>query len=296
MLSIHRRTLYLLLVMCVGHVLLISVQVQSKSGLPLLESVSFGVFSGAQHGTASLADGVSSVWRRYLAVGGVARENDALKQQVVELEGALASERALSDQTRGLEDLLKLQKSKTLPTLAAHVIGGSPSPESLTITIDRGSADGIADSMAVLSPMGVVGRVIGDPATHMAQVQLLIGRTAAAGAFLERTGAGGVVEGGYANPPLQMQYLPGSADVQPGDRVLTSGQDSLFPRGFLIGTVDRTERGTGLYRTTMIKPAVDFTHVDVVLVVTERPVVLPPPEAIPAPATPAARGKGRGGL
>jgi rod shape-determining protein MreC len=297
MLALHRRTLYLLLTVCVGHVLLISVQVQSKSGLPLLESVSFGVFSGAQHGSTSVADGVTSTWRRYLALGGVAQQNEALKQQIVELEGALASERALSDRTRSLEDLLHLQRTGTPPTVAARVTGGSPSPESLTITIDRGAADGIGDSMAVLSPMGVVGRVVGDPAPHMAQVQLLIGRTAAAGAFLERSGTGGVVAGGYANPPLQMLYLPSSADVQVGDRVLTSGQDSLFPRGFLIGTVDRTERGSGLYRTTMIRPSVDFTHIDVVLVVTQRPVALPsPPESIPVPATSPTRPRGRGGL
>jgi rod shape-determining protein MreC len=299
MLAIHRRTLYLLLIISVGHVLLISVQVQSKSGLPLLEAFSFGAFSHVQQGSTGLVDGVTSIWRRYLALGGVARENDALRQQVVEMEGALASERALSERTRNLEELLRLQRSTTTPTVAANVKAGSPSPEALTITIDRGAADGLADSMAVLAPAGVVGRVIGDPAPHLAQVQLLIGRTAAAGAFLERTGTGGVVAGGYASPPLQMLYLPSSADVQVGDRVLTSGQDGLFPRGFLIGTVDRTERGSGLYRTTMIRPAVDFTHIDVVLVVKERPVVpAAPPDIIPAPApaAPAGRGRGRGGL
>jgi rod shape-determining protein MreC len=297
MLAIHRRTLYLLLIISVGHVLLISVQVQSKSGLPLLESVSFGAFSSVQQGSTGLADRVVSIWRRYIALGGVAQENEALHQQLVELEGALASERALSDRTRSLEELLRFQRSLTTPTVAARVIAGSPSPDSLTITIDRGSADGVADSMAVLSPAGVVGRVIGEPAPHLAQVQLLIGRTAAAGAYLERGGTGGVVAGGYANPPLQMLYLPSSAEVQVGDRVLTSGQDSLFPRGFVIGTVDRTERGAGLYRTTMVRPSVDFTHVDLVLVVTQLPVALPAaPEPIPAPASSAGRGRGRGGL
>jgi rod shape-determining protein MreC len=296
MLAIHRRTLYLLLIISVGHVLLISVQVQSKSGLPLLESVSFAAFSRVQGGSTGVADGVLSVWRRYLALGGVAQENQTLHAQVAELEGALASERAVARQTRALEDVLQFRQTIDTPTIAARVIAGSPSPESLTVTIDRGTADGIGDSMAVLSPTGVVGRVIGDPAPHLAQVQLLIGRTAAAGAYLERSGTGGVVAGGYANPPLQMLYLPSAADVQVGDRVLTSGQDSLFPRGFLIGTVDRTERGSGLYRTTMIKPAVDFTHIDIVLV----SLAMPPapsslPDILPIPRAPATRGRGRGG-
>ena len=296
MLAIHRRTLYLLLTISVGHVLLISVQVQSKSGLPVLESASFGAFSRVQSGSTSVADTLLSIWHRYIALGGVAQQNETLHAQVTELEGALASERALESQTRGLEDLLHFQQSIDMPMVAAHVIAGSPSPESLTVTIDRGKADGVAESMAVLAPAGVVGRIIGDPAPHLAQVQLLIGRTAAAGAYLERSGAGGVVSGGYADPPLQMLYLPSSADVQVGDRVLTSGQDSLFPRGFLIGTVARAERGSGLYRTTMIKPAVDFSHVDVVLVSITRP--SPPqvqPDLIPLPRPPAGRGRGRGG-
>lgn len=297
MLAIHRRTLYLLLTISVGHVLLISVQVQSKNGLPLLEAASFGAFSGVQSGSTGVADWALSVWRRYVALGGVAQQNQALHQQVAELEGALASERALTGQTRALEDLLHFQQSIDMPMVAARVIAGSPSPESLTVTIDRGKADGVTDSMAVLAPAGVVGRVIGDPAPHLAQVQLLIGRTAAAGAYIERSGTGGVVAGGYADPPLQMLYLPSAADVKVGDRVLTSGQDSLYPRGFLIGTVDRTERGSGLYRTTMIKPAVDFSHIDVVLVSISHQAAPPvQPDVIPLPRPPAGRGRGRGGV
>jgi rod shape-determining protein MreC len=296
MLAINRRTLYLLLVISVGHVLLISVQVQSKSGLPLLEAVSFNVFARAQHGSMSVGDGLAGLWHHYLALGGVSRQNEALQSRVVELEGALASERAIAGQTHALEATLAMRQSMTTATIAARVIAGSPSPESLTITIDRGADDGIADNMAVLAPAGVVGRVIGQPSPHLAQVQLLIGRTAAAGAYLERSGTGGVVAGGFADPPLQMLYLPSAADVKPGDRVLTSGQDNLFPAGFLIGTVDRTDRGSGLYRTTMIKPAVDFSHIQAVLVVLERPIVLPPSAETPVATTPiGARGKGRGG-
>jgi len=298
MLAINRRTLYLLLVISLGHVLLISVQVQSKSGLPLLESLSFSTFSKVQRGSTGLADGLASLWRRYLALGGVSRENDALKARVAELESALANEHALAMRTHALEDVLGMRESVPAPIVVARVIAGSPSPESLTVTIDRGSADGVGESMAVLAPAGVVGRVVGQPAPHLAQVQLLIGRTAAAGAYLERTGAGGVVTGGFARPPLQMLYLQSTADVKPGDRVLTSGQDSLFPKGFLIGTVESTDHTTGLYRTTTIAPAVDFSHIETVMVVIERPVAPSAMPEVPPPpkAAPGATGRGRGGL
>ena len=81
------------------------------------------------------------------------------------------------------------------PTLAAEVIAGNPNPGMLTVTIDRGSADGVQENMAVIAPTGIVGRVVGSPAAHAARVQLIIDRHAAAGAISERARAGGMVVG-----------------------------------------------------------------------------------------------------
>jgi rod shape-determining protein MreC len=288
MLAIHRRTLYLLLAVSVGHVLLISVQVQSKSGLPVLEAAAFGTFARIQQGVTATGDGVRGLWHHYVALVGVARDNDALRRQIVELQGSLEAEQAISSRTRSLEDALRLQPTVPARTLAARIIAGSPAPDSRTVTIDRGAADGIRPDMAVLAVNGVVGRIVNRPSQTAAEVQLLTSRTAAAGAYLERTGAGGVIQGGMANPPLEMVYVKDLADVRAGDRVLTSGEDGIYPRGFLIGTVERAVRGAGQYQTAAVRPVVDFSHLDVVLVVLDRP---PGPGGTGAkPPAPAARG------
>ena len=268
-LAVQRRTTYLLLAICLGHVLLISAQVQSKTGLPVLETVAFGAFARMQQLLGGVADGGHSLWSNYIGLQGAARENAWLRQRNLELEGQLQQAEALASRTRALEEALGLRASIPARVVTARVIAGDPTPGSLTVTIDRGSDDGVQTDMAVIAPRGVVGRVINRPLPHAAQVQLLTGRNAGAAVIFERTGAGGMAVGGAGNPPLRVDLVPNAADVKIGDRVLTSGQDGLFPRGFVIGTVERADRRAGVW-TVAVRPAVDFSHIDVVLVVLEN--------------------------
>jgi rod shape-determining protein MreC len=270
MLGLRRQTFYLLLALSVGHLLLISAQVQSKSGLPVLQAAAFGVFAKVQRVLASVADGGRSVWTNYFALRGVVRENDDLRRRLLDLDGQLQQARAQADRARALESALQLRETVPAPTLAARVIAGAPSPGSLTITIDRGADDGVHAEMAVIGKGGVVGRVINRPQPHAAQVQLLVDRTAAAAVFFEDSGSGGIVQGGRSDPPLRVEYLPGAAKIKVGERVLTSGQDGMYPRGFLVGTVARADYHAGAW-TVVVQPAVDFSHIDIVLVVLAPP-------------------------
>ena len=79
--------------------------------------------------------------------------------------------------------------------------------------------------------------------------------------------AAGVVQGGAGEPPLEMNFVDVLRDIQVGERVLTSGLDGIYPRGFLIGTVERAVKGSGFYSDLRVRPAVDFRRLDVVLVV-----------------------------
>jgi rod shape-determining protein MreC len=167
-----------------------------------------------------------------------------------------------------------------VPTLAAEVIAGNPDPVMRTITIDRGSDDGVTADMAVIAPGGVVGRVIGPVARKAARVQLIIDRNAAAGALTERARAGGMVVGVEAKPPLRMELVSALADVKPGDAVVASGVDGIFPKGYLIGRVEHAERGGGLYLTITVRPGVDFSSLEEVLVVLTPPRPATPDEAV----------------
>jgi rod shape-determining protein MreC len=257
-------------------VILISAQVQSRSGVRVLEAVTFGVFSRIQGGTATVISGVRGAWDSYIGLRGVRAENEALKKQLADAEVRLQEQRALAARAVRLQELLDLRSGMSVPTLAAEVIAGSANPGMMTVTIDRGSADGVIADMGVLASKGIVGRVVAPVASHAARVQLLVDRNAAAGAVTERTRAGGMVVGVDGDPPMRMELVPNLADVKPGDLVIASGIDGIYPKGFAIGYVETSERGSGLYRSITVRPAVNFSSLEDVLVV-----MVPPRPATP---------------
>jgi len=277
--DIRRRTGYLFLAVIVGHVILISTQVTTKRGVPMLGAAVFGIFSEVQRGANTVATSVRSGWQDYFALRQVRSENEQLKQQLGELRVRLQEERGLAQQTQSLQKLLDLKTSTTLSTTAASVIAGGASPEFRTITIDRGTGDGLRADMAVLAPAGVVGRII-QPSARASKVQLLIDRSAAAGAIIERTRAQGVVVGTGADE-LRMDYVAGSADVKAGDVVVTSGIDGIYPKGFVIGQIQSVRRGAGEFSAIVIRPAVDFTSLEAVLIVLTPPPAAPDPGVAP---------------
>ena len=255
----------------IGHLILISAQVQSKAGVPVLEGLTFGVFSRIQGGAAGFFRGIGGIWGNYVGLRGVKLENETLKQQVASLEVRLQEQRALASRAERLQALLDLRTSTTLPTIAAEVIAGNPNPGLMTVTVNRGTADGVQADMAVIAPKGVVGRVVGPVAAHAARVQLIIDRSAAVGAVSERTRAGGMAVGVDGDPPLGMELVSNLADVVPGDVIVSSGVDGMYPKGFTIGNVEKSERGPSLHRVIAIRPAVDFSALEDVLIVLVPP-------------------------
>lgn len=279
MLHIRQRAGYLLLTVVVGHVIVISAQVNSKTGDSVLETVGFGAFAEVQRVLSRAAGGAREIWAGYVELRGVRMENEALQRQVADLELRLQHQRALAQRSRSLIGLLDLRERLDLPTIGARVIATDATPWFRTLTIDRGATDGLRSDLPVIAPDGVVGRVVGRPGPRAAKVQLLIDRNAAAGAMLERTRAAGLILGSEASDQdglLRMEYVSNLEDVQRGDVVVTSGIDGIYPKGYIIGTIEVAERAAGLYKMIRVRPAVDFTALEDVLVVMM--------EAPPAPA------------
>lgn len=267
--DIRSRPGALLGVAVVVHVVLISAQVNTTTGIPLLQAVTFGTFAEVQRVSSAIIDGVRNGWTGYLDLRRVRAENAGLRQVLQSLEVRLQEEHAQAQRTDNLRQLLELRERSGLDTAAAEIIAGAASPEFRTVTIDKGTSDGLAANMAVISPAGVVGRII-LPTQSAAKVQLLIDGNAAAGALIERTRVQGVVVG-VGDGSLRMDYVPNTADVKPGDLVVTSGIDGIYPKGFVIGTIETVDRGRGSYHEIVVKPAVDVTRLEEVLVVRAKP-------------------------
>jgi rod shape-determining protein MreC len=263
--DIRQRAGYLFLAVVVAQILLVSAQVNSKTGVPILESVTFGIFAQVQRGASGLVSGVRHVWGGYIGLRHVRAENETLKRTLAEAQVQLQQQRALADRARSLERLLDLRDRSNLATTAAEIIASGATPDFRTVTIDKGRRDGLRRDMAVIAPAGVVGRVVA-PSASAAKVQLLIDRNAAAGALIERSRAQGVVIGA-GDERLQLEYVSEIADIVVGDLVVTSGIDGIYPKGFVIGQVEAVEKSGSSYKRITVRPGVDFTSLEEVLVV-----------------------------
>jgi rod shape-determining protein MreC len=264
-LDIRQHAGYLFLAVTLGHVILISAQVNSRSGVPVLEAVTFGAFSEVQRSVASGVSSIRLVWTHYGSLRNVERENQELKRRLEQVQVEFQETRALADRAGGLQKLLELRDRSNLETAAAEIIALSVSPDFRTLTIDKGKTDGLRTDMAVIAPEGVVGRII-VPSSRAAKVQLLTDRNAAAGALVERSRAQGVVKG-TGESELVLEFVSEAADVAVGDLVVTSGIEGIFPKGFTLGRVDAVEKAGPAYKRISVRPAVDFSALEEVLVV-----------------------------
>jgi rod shape-determining protein MreC len=275
-LDIRQRTGWLFTAVIVGHIILISAQVNTTRGVPVLESVTFGAFAEVQRAATSAVATTQEGWQNYFALQQIRKDNEQLRQEVAQLRIALQQERAVAQQSRTLQQMLGLQDAAQLKTMAAAVIGSGPDAFFRTMTIDKGTQDGLRQDMAVIAPAGVVGRII-MPSRRASKVQLLIDRDAGAGVMIERSRANGVISGSGATDELafragliDLEYVPSTADVKVGDRVVTSGVDGIYPKGFVVGEIQSVEREAGEYRIK-VRPSVDFSSLETVLVVVNAP-------------------------
>jgi len=101
-------------------------------------------------------------------------------------------------------------------------------------------------------------------------VQLLVDRSAAAGALIERTRVAGLVMGDVDEGLLRMEYVSNLEDVRLGDVVITSGGDGVYPKGFVLGDVELVEREVGLHQAIYVRPRVEFNDLENVLVIVDE--------------------------
>ena len=158
------------------------------------------------------------------------------------------------------------------------MIARDPGPLSTSLTIDRGSRDGVTRGMAVVAPQGVVGRVV-EVSHTVSRVALLTDHNSGIDAIVDRTRARGVVQGG-SDGDCYMNYLNRDADVKVGDHVLTSGLDGVFPKGMTIGEVVEVGRKhRGLLQSATVTPSAALDQVEEVMLVAPA---VPPPAEPPA--------------
>ncbi|MDR3085324.1 MAG: rod shape-determining protein MreC [Christensenellaceae bacterium] len=201
---------------------------------------------------------------------------DELSEEKKLIEQDLTRMRELESENERLRALLNaVEQLPEYDLMAARVSGKEPGGWFESFTIDKGRLQGVSKDDVVLGASGLVGRVL-EAYDSTALVMAVIDSRSAVAALVERTRDNGVAQGGLyltdRDELLQMHFLPAGAELQPGDRVISSGLDAIYPKGLLIGTVRSISRDqVGNERYVVLDPAVDFAHLEDVLVMRLSP-------------------------
>jgi rod shape-determining protein MreC len=211
---------------------------------------------------------VRNVWSSYLDLIGVHEQNVQLKQEIDRLRLEQASLAEDARQGERLQDLLAFRQNYINSTVPAQVVGTSGTDRSHVLLLDKGSDDGIADDMPVITPDGIVGR-IREVYPHSAQVLEISDPASAAGVLLEETRTRGILRGSPQGQPQIVNLMPDER-IKPGQVVLTSGGDQVFPRGLPVGVVDHIapDPDNEPMVDVVLKPAANLGRLEEVLVVT----------------------------
>jgi rod shape-determining protein MreC len=212
--------------------------------------------------------GALGFWANYLDWKSVRRENAVLRGDNEQLRVQAMQVGETREENGRLRRLLVLRDRLPLATVAGEVIGREAGGWVRSLTVNRGRGDGIAQQTPVIVPDGLVGRVV-QAHRGAAVVQLLNDPASTVGAVVQRTRTAGLVEGD-AGGTVRFKFMArDGASVAAGDLVVTSGLGTLFPKGLPVGRVVRVEdKGSALFHFAVLAPAVDFSRVEEVLLVT----------------------------
>ena len=221
-----------------------------------------------ERGAHAIGSGVRNTWYNYIDLRHARQENEALKGEVarMRLDEAAIAEDALEG--RRLQALLAFRQRYVGSTVAAQVIGTSATDQSHILTIDKGSHDGLKPDMPVITPDGIVGK-IREVAATTAQVVEISDQTSGAGVILESTRIRGILHGTITGR-VQIGNLTADSRIKPGEKVLTSGGDQVFPRGLPVGVIESIapDPDHQPYMAITIHPAADLNRIEEVLVIT----------------------------
>jgi rod shape-determining protein MreC len=263
--------------------LLLSVNARHPGRIDPLGRAFLEVMAPFQRVTSIVTGRTADVWRGYVDLLGVARENGRLRGRLHELERHATEQRELELMNRRLKRLLAFQRRLPTQVVSAEVTGRDATAWFQSLTLNKGERDGIQSGMPVLAPDGVVG-LISKTSPHASRVLLLTDPNSGVDVLIQRTRVRGIVSGLLEKGAI-LKYVKRADDVQVGDRIVTSGLDGIFPKGVSVGRVTRVSRkDRGLFLYAEVTPTADASRLEEVLVTAASGAELLDPRPAPPPA------------
>ena len=271
-----KRTVLLFLICSLALIFVLPKQSQGllqKIGGPVAEIVALPL-----RGVASITGWFGGVWDQYIALQKVHQDNQELRREAEFLRGQNNKLREAAASSERLADLLGFKQTQWPHTVPAQVIGRDSTNWYRGLLLNRGEEHGVQPGMGIITPGGMVGRIVKTTA-YSSVMLLMTDPNIAVTTLIQRTRDQGIVTG-TIDGRVRMKYIPLLSTVRKGDVVITSGLTGRFPKGLLVGVVTEIEKSADdLFQSAILAPAVDFTKVEEVLVINSLGQM-----ATPAPA------------
>jgi rod shape-determining protein MreC len=259
------RNITVLFLVIFGQLLFLAFQVKSDRNVPVIRVWTVTAITPFARVLEAIRGGGSGFFHNYIFLHNADAENRRLREEVgrLKLDNIfLRNQLSTADRARALALFQQQTQSKTL---AAVVIMSGAGVNSKVVFVDRGSTSGVERGMAVVTPDGIVGKVV-DVSPTASQVLLATDSDFAAGVISQKGGVRGTFKG-QGSPIGKVDYVSHSEKVEVGEWFYTSGDDRIFPRGFPVGVVKSVNPGK-LFQEVLVEPS-GLEHLDEVLIVIE---------------------------
>ena len=246
-----------------------SVSLRQQDETNFMESLVLRATGPVQVAFDRVIKGTADIWGHYLYLVGTAEDNRSLVEENRALRAVLTQSDEVRLENARLRLLLDFKEAQEMATLPARVIAEDASSWFRTVMIDKGSEHGVTEGLPVVVAEGVVGRVVRS-SPRFSRVLLITDASSAVASLLQDNRARGVCRG--QGEQLVFDFVLRQEEVKIGDRVVTSGMGGVFPKGLVVGRVESVDRQEfGLFQSIEVTPAVDFSHLEEVLVLLRSP-------------------------
>ena len=247
---------------------LMSMRTKQRKGVELLDAILMEISFPFQKAATLVIKTVQGTFQHYVFLVNLGKENRMLREKIAQLQEENHRMKEMKLANERLRQLLQFRERNSPSMIGAEVMGRDPSSWFKSVTIDKGDRDGVKKGMAVISPTGVIGQVL-KVAPDYAVVLLITDYNSAVDCIVERSRAKAIVEGKGENR-CQLKYLLRAEEVAVGDIVVTSGLAGNFPKGLMVGEVQKVDKkGHGVFQYAELVPSVDMTRLEEVFVIME---------------------------
>ena len=272
--EVWRLAPWLMVALLLANFILMAFEARDIGGQRIIRSWTQTAADFVQSPVTSVTSSISNYFSSIASLRSAQTENDVLKQRVQELEVELKQKQELASENTRLRELLQLKETSKYRVLTARIIGRDTSAWFNSSFVNRGSLDGVKLNMPVVANGALVGRVSAvSPLTS--QVDLITLKGTGIGAVIEQgadAGAIGVVIGTGQNETVEMKYVPGYVNVQPGQGVFTNGQDLIYPAGLKVGEIVNVVSGSATTpHVIQIRPAAKLSSMQEVAILLYEP-------------------------